>query len=175
MAGLPVGVLAIEPSGHAPWVSRGGDAAFMAFQAVAAIALAALWGWDRRRRFYAEHPWKRVERQARRKAARELRRLRRAEAEGDSAEFVLAAAAALREASAPRTGGMAASLVGEDVLRVLSEGERRCEPGELVRSVFEAADAVRFRDECADDLRRMELRMAIESLVTTLLSRPLRR
>jgi hypothetical protein len=117
---------------------------FLALQLVPAVALAALWAWDRRRRFLEDHPELVRRRRARRAMQRELKLARQAAHAGDAAGYLRAAANALREGSAPHTEANPAAFVARDVVHELPHTVAVGEDGALVQKLFAELDAARI-------------------------------
>ena len=168
---------------------------FPLVQLAPGLAFAALWGWDRRRRYLELHPEVLLRRGARRALRRERRAMRRAAQAGDAPEFAAAAVKALRVVCAPRYPAHPEALVGADVLALLpaeasaappvfdpnddfppppdhrtrtlpdSEDARRAE---LVRRLFTVTDATRFGAVPADASLLLPREAEIESLLTQL-------
>jgi hypothetical protein len=120
---------------------------FLLLQLLPAVGLGSLWFWDRRRRFLEQHPEVVLKRRARRGLRRQLRLLTKATTARDAAAFVTAAVQALREVSAPQAAANPEALVGNDVLQALPPEARQGREGELVRTLFAAADRLRFNQQ----------------------------
>ena len=117
---------------------------FPLIQALPAAAFLALWGWDRRRRFYEQHPNVLLRRRAKRALRRERRKLGRVARAGDQQRFAMTAINCLRIACAPHYPAQPAALVGTDILQVLPEAERSGQSGEVIRRFFHSTDAALF-------------------------------
>lgn len=117
---------------------------FPLLQLLPAAALAGLWGWDRRRRYFEKHPDELLRRRARRALRRERRALQSAARAGDAPRFATTVASALRIACAPHYPAEPRALVGSDVLALLPESERSGRAGTVVRHFFTVLDADRF-------------------------------
>ncbi|HEX9048705.1 MAG TPA: hypothetical protein VF988_16885, partial [Verrucomicrobiae bacterium] len=109
------------------------------FQIIPLLVLAALWRWDRHRRFLEAHPDLVRRRRARRELRRQQRLLQAAAAGRDAEGFLRHAVAALQVACAPHYPAQPRALVCADVLAQLPEAP----PAECatVRRLFAAADA----------------------------------
>jgi len=141
---------------------------FPIVQLLPALVMGGLWLWDRRRRYFEQHPEVLLRRQARRGLRRQLRLARKAAAEGDSSRFVAAAVEALREACAPHAAATPRALVCSDVLAELPPAARVGPDGELVRRLFAAADARRFGGLGADGAELLNTRPQLERLLRQL-------
>ncbi len=153
----------LVPVQRRPW--------FSLLQLAPAAVFAALWAWDRRRRFLEQHPEVILRRRARRALRREWRALRRAARAGDAPRFANAAVAALRVACAPHFPAEPRALVGADVLPLLPPdgalpGEHR--PIEVVRRFFALTDAARFGPAVVDTRQLMALRPELEQVLQRL-------
>jgi len=119
---------------------------FLSLQLIPAILLGGLWFWDRRRRFFEEHPEVLVHRRARRAIGRHARRARKAARDGDSRNFLHHAIEGFREACAPAAPADPRALICEDVLTALPQALRQESVTRLVRKLFMAANNWRFGD-----------------------------
>jgi hypothetical protein len=117
---------------------------FWALQIMPAIALGALWAWDRRRRYLEQYPQVILKRRARRGLRRQLRLARNAAQARDAAGFVTAGASAFRHVCSAQNAANPDALVCADVLLELPDAERSGRRGEMIRRFFAAADALRF-------------------------------
>ena len=117
---------------------------FPLLQLLPAGMLTALWIWDRRRRYFEQHPDELLRRRARRALRRERRALQSAARAGDAPRFAATVASALQVACAPHYPAEPRALVGSDVLALLSETDRSGHPGAIVRRFFAIFDADRF-------------------------------
>jgi hypothetical protein len=117
---------------------------FVVVQMLPLIGFAALWTWDRRRRFLERHPEVVLRRRARRALRRERRELQRAVQAGDKFRFAQVAVRAMRVACAPHYPAEPRALVCRDVLDSLAAAERTGRTGEVVRRFFAVADAAVF-------------------------------
>ena len=115
-------------------------------QLVPACALAALWFWDRRRRFHEAHPEVMLRRRARRALHREWAGVRQAAALGDTSRFAACAVSAMRVACAPHYPAEPRALVSSDVVPLLNETDGT-NAMHVVRRIFAAADAERFAEQ----------------------------
>lgn len=139
---------------------------FPLMQLSPAIVLAALWGWDRRRRFHEAHPEVMLRRRAKRALHREWAAARKAAALGDTSRFAACAVSAMRVACAPHYPAEPRALVSTDVVPLLLESDRNATT--VVRQIFAAADAERFAEqpEPAKDL--LALRADVDRVLTQL-------
>ena len=150
-------VWSLAPLQSRPW--------FLLLQLVPALGLGGLWLWDRRRRHLAQHPEIVLKARARRRLRRSLRRMRQAARASDEAGYVACAVDALREACAPFEAANPNALVCSDVLRALPATERDSREGQLVRTLFAAADARRFLDRVSDGSNLLARRPELETLL----------
>ncbi|HEY5912692.1 MAG TPA: BatD family protein [Verrucomicrobiae bacterium] len=153
----------LVPLQRRPW--------FPLLQLAPAAAFVGLWGWDRRRRFFENHPDALLRIRARRALRRQKRMVERAARRGDTAAFGSAAVAALRIASSPHYPAEPRALVGADVLALLPESERRGPAGEVVRRFFRVTDASRFGEETADLGELLKSRSDLDKLLERLEAR----
>ncbi|MEY4386755.1 MAG: hypothetical protein RLY20_2038 [Verrucomicrobiota bacterium] len=123
------------PVQRAPW--------FPVVQVAPAVLFAALWAWDRRRRFHEAHPEVMLRRRARRALRREWAAVRKAAALGDTSRFAACAVNAMRAACAPHYPAEPRALVSSDVVPLL-DGADATNATQAVRRIFAAADAERF-------------------------------
>ena len=135
---------------------------------VPALTLLGLWMWDRRRRFYEQHPDVLLRRRALRQLRRERRALLRAAKSHDSARFAAGAVRAMTVAVAPHYPAEPRALVGSDVITLLPEGDRAGRSGETVRRLFATMSESRYaaaRTETADLLQlRPEIDVVLDQL-----------
>jgi len=117
---------------------------FMVVQILPVIGFAALWAWDRRRRYLEQHPEVLLRRRARRALRRERRELQKAIRAGDKLRYASVAVTAMRVACAPHYPAEPRALVCRDVLDSLEEAERTGRTGEIVRRFFAVVDASVF-------------------------------
>ena len=140
-----LGGLAVAPGlGSVSLVPIQQEIWFPLAQLAPALAFAGLWGWDRRRRYLAEHPDIVLRRRARRALHKERRKLNKALQSSDAPAFTAAAVRSLQLACAPHLPAEPRALVGSDVLSQLSAAEQSSRPGEVVRRLFAANDASHF-------------------------------
>jgi hypothetical protein len=140
---------------------------FPMFQLIPAIAVLGLWSWDRRRRYFEQHPDVLLRRRARRALRREWRALRQAARDGDAPRFAGAAVGAMRVACAPHYPAEPRALVGSDILQVLgSNGE-----SETVRRFFSLSDAAHFAASTTDISGLLALHSELEKVLEQLESR----
>jgi hypothetical protein len=137
---------------------------FLVVQVIPAGAFLGLWTWDRRRRYFEQHPDVLLRRRARRALHRERRALRRAARDQDAAQFAGAAVTAMRVACAPHYPAEPRALVGSDILQVLgSNGE-----SEIVRRFFAVSDASRFAATSTDTSGLLALQPELEKVLEQL-------
>jgi hypothetical protein len=117
---------------------------FVGVQLLPVFGFAALWAWDRRRRYLEQHPGILLRRRARRALRRGRRELQKAMRAGDRLRYANVAASAMRVACAPHYPAEPRALVCRDVLDSLEESERAGRTGEIVRRFFAVADAAIF-------------------------------
>lgn len=145
---------------------RQGDLGFLTVQFLPVLGIAALWGWDRRRRFLEHHPDIVIRRRARRAVRRHLRRARRAAASGDAQQFLSDTLAALREASAPTERAHPLALTCRDVVQDLPTVGLNGESRDLVVQLFDVADGRRFGGKGVNELELLKLHDQAERLLT---------
>lgn len=117
---------------------------FLLLQLVPLAGFAGLWFWDRRRRFFEQHPEVLVRRKAKRALRRECVALRSAASVGDASRFANIAVNALRVACAPHFPATPRALVGRDVLELFNQSEQQGRTGEVVKKFFAITDAAQF-------------------------------
>jgi len=117
---------------------------FVFVQCLPVVGFAALWAWDRRRRFLEQHPDILLRRRARRALRRERRELLKAVRAGDNLRHATVAVSAMRVACAPHYPAEPRALVCRDILDSLDETERAGRTGEVVRRFFAVVDASIF-------------------------------
>ena len=144
---------------------------FQLGQLVPAGIIAGLYFASRRRRHLELHPEILVKRKARRDLRREQKVIYRAVAAKDQPAFTLAAARALRIACAPHQTANPAALVCADVLRELRKTEQVNGQGELVRTIFQAADDLRFAKPPSYDRDLLALQAEVNQLLGELKER----
>lgn len=153
-------VARLRPVQTQPW--------FVAVQAAPLLGFAALWQWDRRRRFLEQHP-EILRRRCARRALRKARRaLHQAAAAQDGGRFARAAVEALQIAGAPRYPAHPHALVCADVLNLLPETQRHTEPGRVIRECFAAHDAANFSTAAANAAPLLALHPALEEILAQL-------
>jgi hypothetical protein len=140
---------------------------FPVVQLIPAGAFLGLWNWDRRRRYYAQHPDVLLRRRARRALHRERRALHRAAHDRDPVRFANAAVGAMRVACAPHYPAEPRALVGSDVLQVLGSNGN----GDVVRRFFNVTDASHFAATPADTSSLLSLQPELEKVLEQLESR----
>ena len=141
---------------------------FLTLQLLPAAGVAGLWGWDRRRRYLALHPDVVLRSRARRGLRRQWRALRRAADRADATRFAQASMEALREACAPHIPANPQALVCDDVLAELEPDDRQGPAGDMVRSLFRAADMARFVEQPSDVSALLAHRTRLEQLLEKL-------
>lgn len=124
-----------------------------------------LWGWDKRRRYLAQHPDLVLRRRARRALRRERRALQRAAHAADAPRFVACAVRSLRIACAPHYPAEPRALVGADILAVLPEDERTGRGGQTVRRVFAVSDAEQFSTASEEPADLLKLKPELEEVL----------
>jgi hypothetical protein len=127
--------------------------------------------WERRRRYLALHPEVIRKRQARRGLRRQLKLARQAASVRDAGGFVLRGTNALREACAPHSAANPGALICADVLQELPATERQGRPGEAIRRLFVAADALRFGGPVSDSSELLALQPDLEQVLEELKER----
>jgi hypothetical protein len=138
---------------------------FLPLQLAPALALLALWLWDRRRRFLEAHPEVVRRRQARRALRREKRALRRAAARGDAPGFAARAVAAMQIAAAPHFPAEPRALVCGEVLSLFDEPDRTGSTGEVIRSFFTRDDSASFSLKRDDSMPLFALQPELEGIL----------
>jgi hypothetical protein len=113
-------------------------------QLVPLVSFALLWQWERRRRFWEQHPELVRRIQARRALRRERKVLNAAARGNDETRFAESAVLALRVACAPHFPATPRALVGSDILEVFDEPTRNGRTGEVIRQLFTRMDATQF-------------------------------
>jgi len=117
---------------------------FLGAQLVPLFGFVGLWFWDRRRRFFEQHPEVLVRRRARQALRRERSALDNAVRKSDAVAFARSAVVALRVAGAPHFPAMPRALVGRDIIELFDGAKRDGRTGEVVRKIFTVTDAVQF-------------------------------
>ena len=141
---------------------------FPLLQLALAAAFIGLWGWDRRRRYFEQHPDVLLRRRARRDLRRKRRALRQAAQAKDAPGFAAAAVSAMRVACAPHYPAEPRALVGSDVLALLRETGGNARASEVVRRFFAVTDASRFAAAGGDAAELLALEPDLEHLLQQL-------
>jgi hypothetical protein len=159
LAASPGWTGSLMPLQVSPW--------FPVVQLIPAAAFLGLWSWDRRRRYFEQHPDVLLRRRARRALRRERRALRRAARARDASRFANAAVSAMRVACAPHYPAEPRALVGSDVLGVLgANGESA-----VVRQLFAISDASLFAATPTDASSLLALQPKLETVLDQLESK----
>ena len=137
-------------------------------QLAPAALFAGLWAWDRRRRFYEQHPEVLLRRRARRALRRQRRVLRQAARAKDAPGFAAAAVSAMQVACAPHYPAQPRALVGKDVLALVQDSGGNGRAGEVVRRLFGVNDATRFAVNGGDATELLALEPEIEGVLQRL-------
>jgi hypothetical protein len=117
---------------------------FLAAQFLPLAAFAALWFWDRRRRYYERYPIELLRLRARRALRHERRALREAARQQDSKAFARCAVSAMRVACAPHYPAEPRALVGSEVSAVINGNAGDTHSKEVISDVFHAADLAQY-------------------------------
>jgi len=144
---------------------------FMVVQGLPVFGFAALWAWDRRRRYLEQHPDVVLRRRARRALRRERRELQKAIRAGDKLRYANVAVSAMRVACAPHYPAEPRALVCRDVLDSLEESERTGRTGEIVRRFFAVVDASVFSTTRGDGDGLLALQPELDRLLEKLEAR----
>ena len=144
------------------------DGSFLLLQLVPLAGFAGLWFWDRRRRFFEQHPEVLVRRKAKRALRRERVALRNAANVGDASRFANIAVNALRVACAPHFPATPRALVGRDVLELFNESERQGRAGDVVKKFFTFTDAAQFSPASAEANELLGLQNEISNVLDVL-------
>jgi hypothetical protein len=144
---------------------------FVLVQFLPVAGFAALWAWDRRRRYLERHPDIILRRRARRALRRERRELQKAVRAGDKLRFATVAVSAMRVACAPLYPAEPRALVCRDVLDSLEESERTGQSGEVVRRFFAVVDESIFSAAGTDGDGLLALRPELDRLLEKLEAR----
>jgi hypothetical protein len=147
------------PMQTSPW--------FPIVQLIPAGAFLGLWTWDRRRRYYEQHPDVLLRKRARRALHREWRAMRRAARDKDAARFAGSAVNAMRAGCAPHYPAEPRALVGRDIVQVLGSNGR----SETVRRFFTVNDAAHFAGKSTDTSGLLALQPELEKVLEQLESR----
>lgn len=144
---------------------------FLLVQLLPALALAALWQWDRRRRFLAAHPEIVRRRQALRALRREKGVLARAATHQDAPGFIRSGVTALQIVAAPHYPAEPQALVCGEVLNLFGEAERAGRTGEIIRQFFARQAAASFAPTHESPSPLFELRPELERILQQLEAR----
>jgi hypothetical protein len=144
---------------------------FAPLQLVPAAVLIGLLGWDRRRRYFEQHPDILLRRRARRALHRDWRAARRAAQAKDAPAFASAAVNAMRVASAPHYPAEPRALVGSDVLALVRDNGTPGLASEVVRRFFAVMDASRFAENAADTKELLNLQPELDRVLQQLEAR----
>jgi hypothetical protein len=117
---------------------------FPVLQLVPAVAFLGLVIWDRRRRYFEQHPDVLIKRRARKALRRHRAEFQAAVNAGDMTRAVSAGVQGLQAGCAPFFPAEPRALVGTEVLSLLPASMRNDLPGEAVRLLFDAANASSF-------------------------------
>lgn len=141
---------------------------FVLLQAAPLLGFAALWQWDRRRRYLEQHP----EIVRRRRARRELRKMKRALSQAASAtdapRFTQSAVSAVQIAGAPHYPAHPRALVCADVLNLLPEDQRQGKTGDTIRRFFAAADSANFAADAESPVALLALKPELDAILLQL-------
>jgi len=141
---------------------------FPLLQLASAAVFVGLWGWDRRRRYFEQHPDVLLRQRARRDLRRKRRAVRRAAQAKDASGFAAAAVSALRVACAPHYPAEPRALVGSDVLALVRETGGNGRAGDVVRRFFAVTDASRFATAGGDAAELLALEPELERVLQQL-------
>lgn len=144
---------------------------FVGLQFVPALGLAALWQWDRRRRFLEAHPEVILRRKARRALRKQKRLLNRAARQGDARRFAAAAVDAMRTATAPHFPAEPRALVGRDVLQIFAGDNGDESLKGAVQRFFTLSDQSEFSATAADLAPLLQLRQELDQVLQRLEAR----
>ena len=123
---------------------------FVGLQLLPALLLSGLWIWDRRRRYFEQHPEVLVRRRARKAITGHARRARKAARRGDARGFLQHAIRGLQEASAPDAPGEPRAMVCDDILGTLPAELLEGDTPQLVKKLWTAANDWSFGAEQPD-------------------------
>ena len=137
-------------------------------QLAPAALFAGLWGWDRRRRYFEQHPDLLLRKRARRDLRRQWRAVRQAAHAKDAPRFATAAVSAMRVACAPHYPAEPRALVGSDVLALIRETGGNGRAGDVVRRFFTVTDAARFATAGGDAAELLVLEPELERVLQQL-------
>ncbi len=135
---------------------------FAGIQLLPGLWLGGLWFWDRRRRFFEQHPEELVRRRARNAIRHHAKRARKAARQADARDFLHHALQGFREASAPAGPADPRALVCDDVLAALPVKLREARTLEVVRRLFTAANEWRFGDAPPDHQSLLNLSQQVD-------------
>jgi hypothetical protein len=127
---------------------------FPLLHAVPLLGFLGLWTWDRRRRYLEAHPKILEHRRARRELKQHWQTAQSVAGGGDSASYARSVVNALRAGCAPFFPAIPRALVGADILKVLPKAVANPHQNELVRRLFDLADAAQY-SEAAPELREL--------------------
>ncbi len=141
----------LVPLQQKPW--------FPLVQLAPMLGFVALWVWDRRRRYLEAHPEILERRRARHELKQHWHAARRVAGGGDAATYARSVVNALRAGCAPYFPATPRALVGADILKVLPDAVACPQKSDLVRRLFDLADAAQY-SESAPELRELLGRQA---------------
>jgi hypothetical protein len=141
---------------------------FPLVQLAPAAVFAGLWGWDRRRRYFEQHPDVLRRRRARRALRRQWRAARQAAQAKDAPRFAAAAVSAMRVACAPHYPAEPRALVGSDVLAFIGETGDNRRAREVARRFFTVTDAARFATTGGEAAELLALEPELERVLRQL-------
>ncbi len=144
---------------------------FPLVQLAPAVCLVGLLAWDRRRRYFEQHPDVLLRRRARRALHRDWRTARQAAQAQDGAAFAAAAVSAMRVAVAPHYPAEPRALVGSDVVAVLPNHGGPGRTADVVRRFFGVMDASRFAATAADARELLTLQPDLDQVLEQLEAR----
>lgn len=131
---------------------------FPLVQITPAVLFLGLWAWDKRRRYWRQHPDVLLRVRGLRALRRERKTMDRAIAAGNPVAFAEAAVRALRAGSSPHYPAQPSALVGSDILEVLPPCARNAAPGQAVRLLFSITDAASFSEDSPGVDRLVDLK-----------------
>ncbi len=150
----------LTPVQERPW--------FPWLQLLPGVAFLGLVAWDRRRRYFEQHPEVLVRRRARRAMRRHWGELEKFAAAGDAFRFAESAVRAMRSGCAPFFPAEPRALVGADVLSLFPERVRTGSAGQAVRRIFDLVDARQFGGLVGDQETLLAARSDIERVLAFL-------
>jgi len=136
-----------------------------------ASGLIGLWLWERRRRFFEQHPELVLRRRALRALRRERRVVEQAACARNSSGFATSAVHAMKLAVAPYYPADPRALVGADVITMLPEPDRSGRTSEAVRRLFAHTDASLFAADSVDTRDLLDLQPEIKGVLDHLEAR----